>query len=286
MNRIGILFHPLKDEAIALAKEVEDFLKARRLSVWVHSAWDWEKAAGDIDRTDLILTIGGDGTILRAAQAAMPRGIPITGINLGRLGFMTELSVKETFQKLPALLEGKGRIDERSLLDGELAAPDEPPRRFKALNDIVVARGGVARVIAVDVTIDGAALTTYKADGVVVATATGSTGYALAAGGPILDPQSGSLVIVPILPHLSYRYPMVLPPEARISLKLNTYTPAIMSVDGHINIPLASGAMVTVRHSGDTVRFLRVHQGSFFGSLEERLRGKQSSDQPGKSPNK
>ncbi len=276
MNRIGILFHPMKDEAIALAKEVEAFLKTRRLSVWVHSAWDWEKAAIEIKRTDLILTIGGDGTILRAAQAAMSKGIPIAGINLGRLGFMTELSVKETFQRLPALLEGKGRIDERSLLEAELAAPGETPCHFKALNDVVVARGGVARVVSVDVAIDGAALTTYKADGVVVATATGSTGYALAAGGPILDPQSGDLVLVPILPHLSYRYPMVLPPEAEVSLKLGTYTPAIMSVDGHINVPMASGAMVTVRHSADTVRFVRVHEGSFYSSLEERLRGKQS----------
>jgi len=283
MNRIGILFHPMKDEAIALAKEAEAFLKARHLSVWVYSAWDWEKATSEIERTDLILTIGGDGTILRAAQAAMPKGVPIAGINLGRLGFMTELSVKEVFQKLPSLLEGKGRIDERSLLEAELAAPGESPRRFKALNDVVVARGGVARVISVDVAINGAALTTYKADGVVVATATGSTGYALAAGGPILDPQSGELVLVPILPHLSYRYPMVLPPDGEISLKLSTYTPAIMSVDGHINVPLASGAEVTVRHCADTVRFLRVHEGSFYGSLEERLRGKQSSGLPGKS---
>ncbi len=275
MNRIGILFHPLKDEAINLAKEVEAFLKSRRLSVWVLSAWDWEKAAPEIEHTDLILTIGGDGTILRAAQAAMPGGVPIAGINLGRLGFMTELSVKETFEKLPAMLEGKGHIDERSLLEAELTAPGESPRRFRALNDVVVARGGVARVITVDVAIDGAALTTYKADGVVVATATGSTGYALAAGGPILDPQSGELVLVPILPHLSYRYPMVLPPDAEIRLKLTGYLPAIMSVDGHINQPLVSGAVVTVRHNADKVRFLRVHDGSFYCSLEERLRGKQ-----------
>jgi NAD+ kinase len=178
-------------------------------------------------------------------------------------------------EKLPSLLAGEGRIDERSLLEAELeTAESNEPRRFYALNDVVVARGGTARLINIDARIDGELLTTYRADGVVVATATGCTGYSLAAGGPILHPQSPDFVLVPILPHLSYAYPLVLPPTSVCRLALETPTPGIMSVDGLININLACGDTVTVRRSPDTVRFLRVHDTPFYGSLERRLKGK------------
>ncbi|GAI00657.1 unnamed protein product, partial [marine sediment metagenome] len=129
-------------------------------------------------------------------------------------GFMTELSVDEVIGKLPALLAGEGWIDERSLLEAEFSPAEEeqePSRMFYALNDVVVARGSVARVIYVEASIDGEPLTTYKGDGVIVATATGSTGYSLAAGGPILHPQAKELVLLPILPHLSSAYTVILP---------------------------------------------------------------------------
>ena len=275
MKRIGIFYHPLKDTACSLAKEITEFLRERRLAVWLCSAFDWERAAPQIERTDLIFSVGGDGTILRAAQAVVPAPIPIVGINLGRLGFMTELSVAETMEKLPMLLEGEGRIDERSLLEAELETPAAEERRhFYALNDIVVARGGTARLVNIDASIDGQALTTYRADGAVVATATGCTGYSLAAGGPILHPQSPDFVLVPILPHLSYAYPMVLPPSSVCRLALGTPTPGILSVDGLINVDLACGDTVTVKHSADTIQFLRVHDTPFYGSLEQRLKGK------------
>jgi NAD+ kinase len=223
----------------------------------------------------MVLTVGGDGTILRAAQAVAPSPIPIVGINMGRLGFMTELSVAETIGKLPLLLDGEGHIDERSLLVAELETADgKASQHFHALNDIVVARGGTARLVNIDAIIDGEPLTTYRADGVVVATATGSTGYSLAAGGPILHPQSPDFVLVPILPHLSYAYPMVMPPSTVCRLALGTPTPGILSVDGLINVDLTCGDTVTIRHSAETIRFLRIHETAFFGSLEQRLRGK------------
>ncbi len=279
MKRIGIIYHPKKEAASALAKQLKGFLGSRGLSVWLCSAWEGEEAKAQVSGTDLILSVGGDGTILRAAQAVVPGPTPITGINLGKLGFMTELSVSETMEKLPALLAGEGWVDERSLLEAEVFPADEGQESsgmFYALNDVVVTRGEVARVIYVEASIDGEPLTTYKADGVIVATATGSTGYSLAAGGPILHPQAKESLLLPILPHLTSAYMLVLPYTAAVKLRLSAALPATLSIDGHINLPLLDGATIKVKHSSSTVRFLRIHPGTvFYSSLEQRLKGKQ-----------
>ena len=220
------------EAAYALAKEVEEFLGSSGVSVWLCSAWEGEEAKAKVNDTDLILSIGGDGTILRAAQAVVPSPTPITGINLGKLGFMTELSADEAIKRLPALLAGEGWIDERATLEAELAIPGQghkAPRIFYALNDVVVARGAIARMVYIDTSIDGEPLTTYKADGVIVATATGSTGYSLAAGGPILHPQAKEFLLLPILPHLSSAYTLVLPSTAVVKLHISTPHEAILS---------------------------------------------------------
>ncbi|MBN1862915.1 MAG: NAD(+)/NADH kinase, partial [Dehalococcoidales bacterium] len=219
---------------------------------------------------------GGDGTILRAAQVAAARSIPITGINLGRLGFMTELSVGEAKERLPELLAGEGWLDERNMLEAEFRAQDkETPSIFCVLNDVVVARGEIARMIRVEARIDDEPLTTYKADGVILATATGSTGYSLSAGGPILHPQAGEFLLLPILPHLSLAYTLVLPAESVVSMTISTLHQATLSLDGHINLPLSSRATLTVRRSAHKTRFLRIHpRATFYSSLERRLKGK------------
>jgi NAD+ kinase len=277
MNKIGVLYHPKIESAYTLAKKLQEFLASNGVSVWLCSAWDGEEARAHLDDTDLILTVGGDGTILRAAQAVVPALTPITGINLGKLGFMTELSADEAVDKLPALLAGEGWIDERAMLEAELSATDqeEPSRVFNVLNDVVVARGALARVVYVEASINGEPLTTYKGDGVIVATATGSTGYSLAAGGPILYPEAKEFLLLPILPHLSSAYPMVLPSTAVVKLRMATTHQATLSIDGHINLPLPSGATITVKHNSNKTRFLRIHPEAFFyGSLEQRLKGK------------
>jgi NAD+ kinase len=276
IKKIGILYHPKIQPALTQAKELEGFLAAKGISVWLCSAWEGEQAKSQLDGTELVLTIGGDGTILRAAQVAVPEQIPIIGINLGRLGFMTELSVGEAKEKLPALLEGGGWVDERAMLEAELKpAESEPATVFHALNDVVVARGAVARVVYVEASIDDQALTTYKGDGVMVATATGSTGYSLAAGGPILHPRSKDFLLLPVVPHLSPPYPMVLPATAVVSLRLATTHQATLGIDGHINLPLTSGAVITVKQSPRVGRFLRVRpETSFYASLEQKLKGR------------
>ncbi len=277
IKKIGILYHPKIEAAPTKAKELEDFLTARGISVWLCSAWEGEQAKSQARGTELILTIGGDGTILRAAQVAFPEQIPIIGINLGRLGFMTELSTDEAKDKLTALLEGGGWVDERAMLEAELQPGEsEPPSTFYALNDVVVARGGVARVVYVEASIDGEVLTTYKGDGVIVATATGSTGYSLAAGGPILHPRAKEFLLLPVMPHLSPAYPMVLPATAVVRLRLATTHQATLGIDGHINLSLTSGAVITVKHSSRVARFLRSRpETSFYASLEQKLKGKQ-----------
>jgi len=266
------------EAAFSLATELEQFLRSRGVSAWLCSAWEGEAARAQVDGTDLVLSIGGDGTILRAAQAVVPRLTPITGINMGKLGFMTELSVDQARQELGALLAGEGWIDERSLLEAEHipTAEGARPVKFFALNDVVVARGEIARVIYVEASIDDEPLTTYKADGVIVATATGSTGYSLAAGGPILHPQAKEFLLVPIVPHLSSSYTLVLPPQATVRLRVTASHPATLNVDGHLNLSLPSGAVVVVRRSHHVVRFLRIHpETSFYSSLEKKLKGKQ-----------
>jgi NAD+ kinase len=276
VKKTGILYHPKVAATRRKARALTKFLKTLGFSVWECSAWDTEKACALLKGTDLLLTVGGDGTILRAVQAVIPGKTPIIGINLGKLGFLTELDAEEAEAKLPLFLEGRGWTDERTMLRAELTAPGREPKIFHALNDVVVARGEVVRLIHVGASIDGQSLTTYKTDGLIIATATGSTGYALAARGPIVYPHSRDLLLVPVAPHLSLPYPLVLPEKAVVTLRVETYHRALLSVDGHINLSLSSGDTVTVRRSPHVARFLRLRpRNEFYNLLEAKLRGKQ-----------
>jgi NAD+ kinase len=276
-KQIGILYHPMNDAAGKLAKKLEKDLCEKDFSTWLCSSWDGESARLKTDGTELLLSIGGDGTILRAAQVALPGNTPITGINLGNLGFMTELAVEEMETELYRILNGEGWIDERTMLEAQLTLADgSPVQTFHALNDVVVARGTVARVIYVTVRINGELFNTYKADGVIVATATGSTGYALSAGGPVMPPHSKDFLLLPIVPVLSSKHCLVLPPDTVVELKVEAVHPATISVDGHTNLPLDSGAVIRLRRSRHKIRFLRIHpESSFYSTLEKRLKRKQ-----------
>jgi NAD+ kinase len=274
VRRVGILYHPKVEATQEKARELRDFVADRKVDAWLCSAWDKEKAQAWLDGTDLLLTVGGDGTILRAAQIVCGTQIPVAGINLGTLGFMTEIPAAEAWQKLPLLLEGDTWLDERAMIQAEVNIAGRN-QIFQAMNDIVVARGEIARVIRTEVLIDNQLLTTYVADGVILATATGSTGYVMAAGGPILYPQSPDILLVPVAPHLSQIKSLVLPGTAEIKLNISAVISATASIDGNINIPLASGDTVSVRRSPHKVRFLRVgSQDSFYSSLEEKLKGR------------
>jgi len=277
MKRIGILYHPMIQAAHDLARRLESYFNSKGLTTWSCSAWDSKKAINSLDKTNLILSIGGDGTILRAVQVAMLDLIPVTGINLGRLGFMTELSAEDVPDKLTELLQGGGWIDRRRMLEAELLPikTNETHQVYHALNDIVLARGAIARMVNIVTSINEQQFINYKADGIIIATATGSTGYSLAAGGPILHPHSEDILLVPILPHLSPHYPLVLPSSTKISLYQRSPQDATLCIDGHINLQIAHNDTVTIKTSTKQAQFLRLHrEAPFYGLLEEKLKGK------------
>lgn len=271
MKRIGIVFHPKLTAARDIAIRLSQFLPALSTSIWLSSAWEEEKMKPQVPGTDLIISVGGDGTILRVARAIIPWEVPILGINLGKLGFLTELGGEEALAKLPGIVAGEGRIEQRTMLQAELLRRGKDnPEVLEALNDVVVGRGAVCRVIYVKTSIDGELLTTYKADGVIVSTATGSTAYSLAAGGPVLYPQAAEIVLQPISTHLTLSYSLVLPPSAIIELEISTEHQAILSVDGQIELPLGSGDRIRIKRSPHLARFLRTRPATFFYSLLER----------------
>ncbi len=271
MKRIGILYQPKQEKALPLAKKIEESLSHYGISCWLCSAWEGEKAQEQASNSDLILSIGGDGTILRAARISAPLSIPIVGINLGKLGFMTELDSTEVMDKLPQLIEGRGWMEERAMLQAEL----KEDKVFLALNDVYVGRGGLARLVLIEAVINGEFLTTYRADGVIVATATGSTGYALAAGGPILHPEAKEIILQPIAAHFSLSQALVLPPDVTIELKVFTNHEAKLSLDGQIEVPLSNEDKVKVKLSPHRARFLRLRPKTYFYKLlEQRLKGK------------
>ena len=204
MNKVGIIYNALIPEAKDLGNAILERL-ALPAESWIASAEDEDTLRQHSNDTDLVITAGGDGTILRVVRMTAPSGIPVVGINMGRLGFMTELRAEEAMERLPIYLNGGCRVEARNMIqarvvkDGGGAEVNGP---YHALNDVVMARGAVSRVVTIGCNIDEARLTTFRADAVIVSTATGSTGYNLAVGGPILDPESEDLVLKPVAAHI------------------------------------------------------------------------------------
>lgn len=272
MKRVGILYHPKREQAVAFSQEMEKFLGSRDIDTWRCSAWEPQKAKQQINGTDLLLSIGGDGTILRSARTVIPASVPILGINLGKLGFMAELKAAEAMNKLPDLLEGRGWIEERAILEAELLSQG---RKLHALNDVFVGRRSLARLVSIECKIDGTALTTYRADGAIVATASGSTAYSMAAGGPILHPQARELVLRPVCAHFTFDRTLVLPAKTTIELTVITTHEAMLSIDGQTEVQLNNGDKIKVKLSPYTAKFLRVQpQNYFYKSLEAKLKRK------------
>lgn len=268
MKTVGILYNPKIAAAGGLAEELAHFLPSINAAVWLCSSWEEEQARGRIEGTDLLLSIGGDGTILRAARVALSYSVPIVGINLGRLGFMTELGPEEARDRLSHYLRGEGWIDERAMLEVELGDRGH----YHALNDVFLGRGATPRLVNVETSIDGVPLTTYRADGVILCTATGSTGYSLAAGGPILWPQAKEMILNPVAPHLSFANALVLPPTAVTELRVHTSHQAVLSLDGQVNVDLEDGECIKVRLSPHVACFLRAEPPRYFyGTLMRRL---------------
>ena len=225
---------------------------------------------------DVVIAFGGDGTLLDAASAVAHAGgeAPLIGINLGRLGFLTEAGPGDLEAALRALIDGRTTVDSRLMLAGRVIRGSATAGARFALNDIVVTRGALSRMIELDVDVDGHFVCHVKADGLIVATATGSTAYNLSAGGPILHPAVDAFVLTPIAPHALTNRPLVLPATARITLKpqIDAKSDLVATFDGQFGVPLVAGDVVEVQRAPRVLRLLRMSGRTHFDVLRDKLK--------------
>jgi NAD+ kinase len=221
-------------------------------------------------RADFVIAFGGDGTILRAARLAARAGVPILGVNMGGFGFLAELSTADLPAALPDLVAGRYELDERLMLQAE--AEGIGAESLLALNDVVVTTRGVARVLRLRVLVNGEHLASYPADGVIVATPTGSTAYSLSAGGPILHPKVDAVVITPISPHTFNARSVVVDRNDTVDIELTVPSQdATVTVDGRVGFPMTEPWRVRVRRARQTTRFIRLRRWSFYSILRTKL---------------
>ena len=263
-QRVIVFYHPKVEHSLTLAGEiVERLARAPQAAVSRASLEDAE-ARGRIAQQDLIVVLGGDGSMLRGGRLAAPHRVPVLGVNLGRLGFLAEAQVTELPEVLARVLAGDYWIEERMMLHVEHGRGEQFIGAYEALNEAVIGRGALARPVRLKTMIDGDELTTYVADGLIIATPTGSTAYALAAGGPILPPQLKNVLLIAIAPHLSMDRAVVLPQGVNVKVVAYTDHQAILSADGQVEVLLQNGDHVTVRMSEHTARFVRLRPPAYF----------------------
>lgn len=260
------------------AKKLVEFLVTSlnlRTSSWISSVDDLTEYRARFEDTSVVVVAGGDGTILRTIKEIAPFDIPLVGVNMGRVGFMSELKVDEAHLKLSEYLDGSCRLETRMMLAVTVLHSDTGINTspVHALNDVVVARGQSVRLLDIGTTVDGVPLTTYRADGVIVATPTGSTGYALSAGGSILYPEANLIEVQPIAAHTGLREGVVLPAESKVELSIHNNGDGVLSVDSHSEDVLGIGCTVVVEKSPYVARFLRASDSSAFYSQVTRHLG-------------
>jgi len=271
LENVGVLFNERIPEARLLASEIERWLAARVDEVSVCAIDDISEGTC-LSEFKLLVTLGGDGSILHAARLAAPQGVLILGVNLGRVGLLTEAETSEWQDVLTQTLSGDYWVEERMMLRVTAWRGEVKLGEGEALNDAVVGRGARGRAVHLRATVDGGELATYVADGVIIATPTGSTAYALAAGGPILPPELRNILLVPVAPHLSMGRAIVLAEGVKVRIVVVGRRPAILTVDGQAKADLEDGDVVTVEASPHTARFARAREETYFyKTLVKRL---------------
>ena len=224
------------------------------------------------DGVDIVLVLGGDGTLLAAARLLEETDQPILGINLGSLGFLTELGQDELFGSLEKVLEGEYTIEPRVRLEASLHREREEIGRYQVLNDVVINKGALARIINLEAYVNGQRVTNYQADGLIVSTPTGSTAYSLAAGGPIIEPTLDVIVIAPICPHTLTNRPLVIPGGSRVELRLLSDSGAVfLTLDGQEGTRLNQGDCVRIQASDKKVNLIRTGARNFYDVLSTKL---------------
>jgi NAD+ kinase len=278
----GIICKPVRDLVSSLVPPLIGWLRQRKINVFI----DEETHGCCIDlgeqvlargalgaKVDLLIVFGGDGTLLSAARALGGHDVPILGVNLGGLGFLTSVTLEELYPALEQVLEEKHRTSNRMMLDAEIQRKGEPSDVQCALNDAVANKGERARMLDFDVHVDGHHVGRYRADGLIVATPTGSTAYSLAAGGPIVDPSLDAFIITPICPHMLTNRPLVIPATSQIDLDFTAAEkPLFVTLDGQISLELEPTDRVRITKSAKRVALVRPPNKSYFQILRNKLR--------------
>ena len=261
-SRIALIGKLKSPEIESSLREMREFLRKRGCEVL---------AVGDT-KADLAIVVGGDGTMLTAARELVRHGVPLVGINQGRVGFMTDIGYDDMQAGVGAILEGNYSIEERTLLDAELVRGNEKVLRTLALNEAVIGKGSQGRLIEFDLAIDGEFIYTLRADGIIVATPTGSTAYALSAQGPILHPAVPALTLVPLNPHTLSARPVTISDRCAIEIKLVHALDARAHFDGLALADMAEGDRLLLKRSADVVRFVHPPGYRYFATLRQKLR--------------
>ena len=257
VQRIGFAYNPTSDAAVDLSERAAGWCRMRNIDHWATQAGDFESLCRELPSTDILVVLGGDGTFLRAARGVIAVDVPILGINLGKVGFLSKAEANELEAVLAKLAAGQYTVDERMVLEGRiLPAGRGPGSVHNALNDIVIARGALARVCHLDVSIGPSHLATFIADGLVVSSPTGSTGYSFSAGGPVVDPLSRNLIVTPIAGYLSAIRSVVVSPKQTVRCRVVAAHEALVSVDGREDIPIAAGDVVEVKALDQPIRLV------------------------------
>ncbi|HET7702244.1 MAG TPA: NAD(+)/NADH kinase [Candidatus Limnocylindrales bacterium] len=259
VQRMGFAYNPTNEAAIELRERAAGWCRMHGIDHWASQAQDFEVLCRELATTDILVVLGGDGTLLRAARAVVQVDVPLLGVNLGKIGFLSKVDAGELEAVLTRLVAGDFTIDERMVLEGRLlpgGRDDDAATIHHALNDIVVARGALARVVRLDVAIGPTHLATFIADGLVVSSPTGSTGYSFSAGGPIVAPDSRNLIVTPIAAYLSTVRSVVVGPDQVIRCRVVDATEAIVSIDGREDVPIAVGDVVEVRALARPIRLV------------------------------
>ncbi len=274
MKHLGVLHHPFIPASVPLADEIAAYLRQKGYRVDRRSSWEAKVLREIIDQLDMLIVLGGDGTMLRAGRITAGFGIPILGVNLGRLGFLAEVFPDQWRESIDKVLSGDYWQEERLMLEARLIRNGgQLVGHYDALNDVVISRGSLARLVRVDAVVDGSHLTTYKADGVIISTPTGSTGYALAVGGPILPPELKNILLIAIAPHLSLDRGVVLSEGTVVVLRVDTDHQAILTVDGQFEVEMFSGDRLEVKSSPHVAVFAHTRDRNYFyRTLMDRLR--------------
>lgn len=264
-QKIAIATHPNLAAALPEARRIAAFLQTLGVACETGLLYDDVLLDGlEHKAFDLWIALGGDGTMLRSGQLCGPAGVPVLGINMGRLGFLMGVQREEWPAQLPRLFSGEYWLEPRLMLQAVHFRDGIRLDEWQVLNEAFISRGDVVRPIQLETSLDGTRFTTYHADGLIAATPTGSTAYALAAGGPILPPQLRNFLIVPVAPHLCFSSPIVLAEDTVVSVRVQTAHKAALSLDGQHTLPVENNDQIVIQASRHTVEFVRFQDPDYF----------------------